>query len=282
MKSMKGKLQMNKDKILGSLIGFAIGDAMGATTEFMSADAIKKKYGQVHEIIGGGWLNLPAGSVTDDTQMMLIVYRAMRATENHPDRTLEEICRGFRAWADSNPPDIGGTCRQAIYGTKSLKPRAWVWHNHKRQEATKRRDLGNGGLMRCLVPLLASNLRLAKAQSYLTHSNDIQNLYIELYYEAIQDALFGLRTVYTKHMEPLGNVLSTEQNAEYWCFSTASFEEAIIGAVNDGGDADTIAALTGGLAGALYGFKAIPLEWVNALDSEVADELSDCADWLLK
>lgn len=56
-----------KDKVRGSLFGFAIGDAMGATTEFMSTKSIKLKYGMVDQIIGGGWLNLKAGKVTDDT-----------------------------------------------------------------------------------------------------------------------------------------------------------------------------------------------------------------------
>lgn len=44
----------NKDKILGSLIGFAIGDAMGATTEFMSKEQIQNQYGKVDHIMGGG------------------------------------------------------------------------------------------------------------------------------------------------------------------------------------------------------------------------------------
>lgn len=44
-----------KDKILGSLVGFAIGDAMGATTEFMTKEQIEQKYGQVNDVIGGGW-----------------------------------------------------------------------------------------------------------------------------------------------------------------------------------------------------------------------------------
>lgn len=271
-----------KDRILGSLVGFAIGDAMGATTEFMTTNQIRETYGKVTEIMGGGWLHLKPGQVTDDTQMTLVVYRAMRDTVGRPDRTLEEICRGFKAWAASNPPDIGGACRRAIYGTKSLKPRAWIWHNKRRQEATKHKDLGNGGLMRCLVPLLAGDLRLAKAQSYLTHSVDTHDTYIELYYGALQDAFLGLRPVYPKHMEPTGHVINTERNAEYWCYATASFEDAIIGAVNDGGDADTISALTGGLAGAFYGFNAIPERWVQALDKDTLTELEECANWLTK
>ena len=45
-----------QSKIKGALYGFAIGDAMGATTEFMSEDSIKAKYGKVKNIIGGGWV----------------------------------------------------------------------------------------------------------------------------------------------------------------------------------------------------------------------------------
>mgnify|MGYP002521611381 CR=1 FL=1 len=62
-----------KDKVLGSLIGFAIGDAMGATTEFMNKEAIKEQYGELRDIIGGGWLHLMPGQVTDDTQMTLCI-----------------------------------------------------------------------------------------------------------------------------------------------------------------------------------------------------------------
>lgn len=47
-----------QSKIAGSVYGFAIGDAMGATTEFMNRAQIKKQYGQVTDIIGGGWLIL--------------------------------------------------------------------------------------------------------------------------------------------------------------------------------------------------------------------------------
>lgn len=42
------------DRLKGALFGFAIGDAMGATTEFMDEDEIKFRYGKVEDIIGGG------------------------------------------------------------------------------------------------------------------------------------------------------------------------------------------------------------------------------------
>lgn len=272
-----------KERILGSLVGFAIGDAMGATTEFMDPIRIKAQYGTVDRIIGGGWLELEPGAITDDTQMTLIVYRAMHDCEDRPQRTLEAICRGFRAWADNNPPDVGGACLRAIYGTRSCKPEAWIYHNELRQAKRGRPDQGNGGLMRCLVPCLAGDLDLAHDQSYLTHSDPIHEVYITLYYELIKEALEGKRLhIASKKQYPTGHVMNTERNAEFWFLSTRSFKDAIVGAVNDGGDADTIAALTGGLAGAYYGMSAIPAEWVNALDPDVYSELEACANWLTK
>ena len=60
--------------------------------------------------------------------------------------------------------------------------------------------------------------------------------------------------------------------------TTGSFEEAIIEAVNLGGDADTNGAITGGLAGAWYGYDAIPEEWIAALAPYVRDTLNRLAD----
>lgn len=74
-----------RNKIAGAIYGFAIGDAMGATTEFMSEEQIKKSFGQVTDILGGGWLNLKVGEVTDDTQMSICVMNALMRTLNHDD-----------------------------------------------------------------------------------------------------------------------------------------------------------------------------------------------------
>lgn len=104
---------MKKDRnhILGSLLGFAIGDAMGATTEFMTKGEIHQKYGEVNQIIGGGWLNLRPGEVTDDTQMMMIVANARMKGKCE---FLHNCCTGFVKWLRSNPVDVGGACRTAI------------------------------------------------------------------------------------------------------------------------------------------------------------------------
>ena len=60
--------------------------------------------------------------------------------------------------------------------------------------------------------------------------------------------------------------------------TTETFEEAIIEAANLGGDADTIAAITGGLAGAIYGYKEIPERWIQSLDPKTRAQLDRLID----
>lgn len=268
------------DKIMGALYGFAIGDAMGATTEFMSADAIKKQYGQVTDIIGGGWLNIDIGMVTDDTQMMLCVARGMMERLTFSGR-MAQIAKNFEAWLSEGPIDVGSTCHAAISGNKGHRWDVWSVRNTERQRKRGRQDYGNGGLMRCLVPCLARDLSLAREQSKLTHTNEVCDEAIVKYYRAVDHALNDYEIPLCVHMEPTGHVINTLNNALYWVKSTSGFREAVLGAVNDGGDADTIAALSGGLAGALYGYSAIPSQWLEVLEKTVSDELSHVAAWLV-
>ena len=65
------------DKALGAYLGLAIGDALGATVEFMRPREIALQYGIHREIIGGGWLKLARGQVTDDTTMSLALGAAL-------------------------------------------------------------------------------------------------------------------------------------------------------------------------------------------------------------
>ena len=96
------------DKIKGGLFGLAIGDALGGTTEFMTKEEIKEKYGSVNEIIGGGYWGLKPGETTDDTAMTVAVALGIMANSNHP---IEEIGKRFLRWQNSDPKDIGVTIR---------------------------------------------------------------------------------------------------------------------------------------------------------------------------
>jgi len=55
-------------------------------------------------------------------------------------------------------------------------------------------------------------------------------------------------------------------NAALWCLvNTGSYAECVLAAVNLGSDTDTTACVAGALAGAVYGYDAIPAEWLKAL-----------------
>ena len=251
-----------RNKIAGAIYGFAIGDAMGATTEFMTAKQIKRIHGHVTDIIGGGWLDLEPGEITDDTQMTLCVMSAIMSQPKDTDQFIAYCEKNFVLWMMSRPKDIGGQCARAIndlmFGKKT----------HVDNQA-----LGNGSLMRAM-PLAVLGLPFWNImQGKITHNNQKCSDIILGYHELIQDYLNDNKVYkYTKNikglLEPSGYIVNTFNNSVYWSRKD-SFEEAMIGAVNHGGDADTIAAITGSLAGAKFGYDAIPERWINQLNSDV-------------
>jgi len=73
-----------RQRARAALLGLAIGDALGATVEFMTAGEIQATYGKLRKMVGGGWLRLRPGQVTDDTQMSLCVARSIVAVGHDP------------------------------------------------------------------------------------------------------------------------------------------------------------------------------------------------------
>lgn len=277
------KREPNRNKVLGSLLGFAIGDAMGATTEFMTQREIYHRYGEVNDLIGGGWLHLRPGEVTDDTQMMTIVAKSrMKGLETFT----KNCCSGFVDWLSRGPKDVGGACRAAILQGGRKSPDEWMRLSMERQEANQRLDLGNGAVMRALFLALNDEPNLAVHQGRLTHNNPTSDRYIRDYCYAVSMALYSpnLWAGDEDHIElmaPTGHVENSVNNAIYWSFNALNFRDAIIGPVNHGGDADTIAALTGGIAGAYFGEDHIPRKWIGALDLQVVKDLQGMTDWIM-
>ena len=277
------KREPNRNKVLGSLLGFAIGDAMGATTEFMTQREIYHRYGEVNDLIGGGWLHLRPGEVTDDTQMMTIVAKSrMKGLETFT----KNCCSGFVDWLSRGPKDVGGACRAAILQGGRKSPDEWMRLSMERQEANQRLDLGNGAVMRALFLALNEEPNLAVHQGRLTHNNPTSDRYIRDYCYAVSMALYSpnLWAGDEDHIElmaPTGHVENSVNNAIYWSFNALNFRDAIIGPVNHGGDADTIAALTGGIAGAYFGEDHIPRKWIDALDPQVVKDLQDMTNWIM-
>src|SRR6266540_2549459 len=95
-----------RDRARAAFLGLALGDALGATVEFMTKGEIRVAHGVHRELTGGGWLRLRPGSITDDTEMSLCLARAI-AERGALD--LRDVADRFAAWLRASPADVGNT-----------------------------------------------------------------------------------------------------------------------------------------------------------------------------
>jgi ADP-ribosyl-[dinitrogen reductase] hydrolase len=269
------------DRALGSFLGLAIGDALGATVEFMTAREIAAQYKVHKEIIGGGWLRLAPGRVTDDTEMALALGSALIASDGW---NLRAIADAFAAWMRGNPVDIGNACRRGIShyiasGSLSVSP--------------AEDNAGNGAAMRNLPTVLVSLaseellVRRSLEQAHLTHHHPKSDAAIaalacmtrqlllageQAACNQIADRLIARQPAFGFKPWPgqtSGYIVHTVQTVFDGFFNTGSFEDCLVRVVNRGGDADTTGALAGQLAGALYGVQGIPARWLKKLDPKI-------------
>ena len=273
------------DRARAAFIGMAIGDALGATLEFMTASEIASKYGTFRDIVGGGWLRLKPGQVTDDTEMALCIARAIIKNQGW---SLEAVADNFAAWLKARPVDCGDTCRKGI--------RSYMLHGQIESPANKW-DAGNGAVMRLLPAALYSlpDEEMLKKyvieQAHITHNNPVSDAACLCLGELLHMALCGAeKSRLRRHVDGLvtrfptfafvpyrglatGYVVDTMQTVLHFYFLTDSFRNCLIEVVNQGGDADTTGAIAGMLAGATYGIQDIPGAWLGKLDRTVLDEI---------
>ena len=278
-------------------LGLALGDALGATVEFMTPREIQSRYGVHREIRGGGWLNIKPGQVTDDTTMALALGEAILADRG--EVRAMSCALAFDNWMKGKPVDIGNTVRRNLVAfRRSGNPAA----------PPSDEDAGNGAVMRILPIALAlmgesesAVRRAALAQAHVTHHNPASDAACCLVVFAVQAFLGGdsLRNVYRQHIQPFVEahpqyrfrgrrhdypsawIVETMRTVLQSLMSTGSFEDCLIDVVNRGGDADTTGAIAGMLAGACYGYEAIPPRWIKALDPRIASACRQQARALL-
>ena len=289
------------DRALGAYLGLAIGDALGATVEFMTPREIAQRFasqGGLHRhIIGGGWLKLQPGQVTDDTTMSLALGEALlRGHRDGLGLDTRLIAEAFVTWWRAKPVDCGNTCRRGILRYRN---------EGSLQGQPSDGDAGNGALMRNLPAALATLNddaafeRVSLAQSHITHHNPVSDAAVLGLGHVLRALLRGAEaaTVDARvqamvqatplfRFEPYpgrasGYVVDTVQTVLH-CFTRhADFETAMLTAVNRGDDADTTGALVGMLAGARCGARALPQHWLRRLLPDVTRAVTEQATALL-
>jgi ADP-ribosyl-[dinitrogen reductase] hydrolase len=284
------------DRALGAYLGLAVGDALGATVEFLTPNEIRHQYGVHRKMVGGGWLKLKPGQVTDDTTMSLALGAAI--LQANGELTALAAAQAFDQWMRGKPVDIGNTVRRnLIRFRRTGEPEA----------EPSEHDAGNGAAMRVLPVALAyyargenETIAASQRQAHVTHHNSLSDAGCETLILMVQDLMAGIsrEQLKTSRWEPLlarypcyqsprrrenpsGFIVETLQAVFDAFFNTDGFEACLVDTVNRGGDADTTGAIVGMLAGACYGLSHIPPQWLKTLDPKIAGECAAQARGLL-
>jgi ADP-ribosyl-[dinitrogen reductase] hydrolase len=253
-------------------MGLAIGDALGSPAEFKEPG----EFEPITDMRYSGVWRIPAGYWTDDTSMAICLAESIieHGEIRHVD-ILERFCRWYQLGENSSTGrcfDIGNTTRKALT--------AWINRGDSKGAPTDAWESGNGSIMR-LAPVAVKWFRdldmlqsAARAQSMVTHAsesclNGCEEL-ATLLGRAIrgEDVMTELRSFANLQINGVPNtgyVVDTMIAAKWAVGATDNFDDAVLSAVNLGGDSDTIGAVAGQIAGAIYGVSSIRPSWITTL-----------------
>ena len=268
--------RMNPTPNLRAVVyGAAVGDALGVPYEFRSRDTF-----ECVDMVGHGSHDMPAGTFSDDTSMLLATCDSIRA--KHGGIDCDDMRKRFGDWLyrsrytpDGVVFDVGNTVSTALA---------------EGEGCGGERSNGNGSLMR-IIPLAFTYATDEDIEnvSAITHAHALSKRSCVAFVRIARDLMAGkkvedaIRDVFADEADPLlanlsdiyawkredvessGYVLHT-LGASLWCLANAkSYAECVLVAVNLGSDTDTTACVAGALAGIVYGMEGIPKEWLETL-----------------
>lgn len=277
-----------RDRAIGAMLGLAVGEAIG-----MSVDGWDRgSFREIHDMRGGSTFELKAGQWAGDTASALALMESLTCRNGFDD---VDFMERLLEWRDDGVFSCTGVCigmdentMDALRSYEELvNPRAGNRHPD---------NLGCGSLVRVApVAIRYWNNRLellnsAERQSVTTHGGPAQIDACRAFAEILRDAIRGADRMTVLGARFVPNAASVDfitggswfnqtpktirsndnalnaLEAAMWCVGRSeTFDEAVLRAANLGGDAGTITALTGQLAGAISGAAGIPPAWRERL-----------------
>jgi ADP-ribosylglycohydrolase len=296
------------DRCRGSLLGLAVGDALGTTLEFEAPGTFLP----IEDMVGGGPFHLKIGEWTDDTSMALCLAASLVECKGFDE--LDQVRRYIR-WRDQGYMASNGRCFD-IGGTVSSSLRQFERSGDPFAGSTDPHTAGNGSIMRLApVPLFfarnpAEAIEKSGESSRTTHGaaaaidacrylgalivgaleGQSKELLLFPHYSPIpgywqmhplMPAIDVVAAGSFKRRNPpeirgTGYVVASLEAALWAFFHSDTFRDGALLAVNLGDDADTTGAVYGQLAGAFYGEQHIPQQWrMRLAQRQLIESLAD-------
>lgn len=291
-----------RQRVIGALLGWIVGDALGAPFEFGPPGQYSARFPSpvltgTAEMTGGGiWA---PGEWTDDTQMGLMVAQSLL---DQDQLELGDVFDRFRVWAAAGPKDIGSST-SSVLGSGLPWDQAAAAHYRCTDHSA-----GNGSLMRAIPSgiwssrsSLTESMQAARDLSALTHGDPAAGEGVAIYHGLVAAALTGdnpldylpsllariepdTRAAWSQYLDPAWTATPGARNGDVWTTlgsvvwavrrasalpAGQAFPAAMRDIVDLGHDTDTLAAVTGGLLGATLGIEAIPSRWTNAVNGDL-------------
>jgi len=297
---MDKKLLQN---IKSALFGVAIGDALGVPVEFTSRNSLIKN--PVKNFIGNGTHNQPPGTWSDDSSLTFCLAEALtsnfdlNAIGNNFMKWLHEnfwTARGdvfdigittreaINRLSEGERPDLAGAFDVSSNGNGSLMrilPLLFYITDKpigERYKITKQVSAITHGHIRsvisCFYYLEFARQLISQKDKFEIYTNlqtEITKYLNSISINPSEIAVFNrllkqdITELQRQDIHSSGYVIHTLE-ASIWCIlTTNNNKDAVLRAVNLGDDTDTTGAVTGGLAGLLYGFDKIPKKWLNQI-----------------
>lgn len=258
---------MEKDKVKGMLWGLVVGDAFGSPIQFTGRDS----HPWITEMVACPVFGLPAGYWTDDGSMAMCVMDSFVRKGGYDLKDVAEtfvkwLKEGYLSSIEGSSFDVGNATYDSVMAFSSTG--SLVNGSEESQ--------GNGSIMRFapsyLIARALGRPEIIHEVSDVTHASSAVRAVCDKFAGVLDEHLAGARTKTGPGKELNRSLVNNSGwavstlDAALWAFNTTeTFADGLVAAVNLGGDSDTIGAVYGQIAGAYYGFDAIPERWVKAV-----------------